>query len=212
MKEKYQLHFMSALAWLIVLVMVVLAVGYCIFIGLMAWMMLDTPEEINLNNDTEALTMGEVWTEEEKFEVWIDDIVPISKKVAYEEYGFAENAEMNYVDISFSYRNIDFPGYKQEDKIISGELCLSALVSCVDQNGEQVSGWLSSRTEPWYETAELDGVEVPVTKGITSSNNHIIVKLNEDVAAIDISFQIPAKESYTIYRRSFLLPVSGYTK
>ena len=161
-----------------------------------------------LNDDTEPLSIEDVWTEEDKFSIWIDSVTETT----------ADNVEgKRRYDISFSYQNINHPGYREHDKVFEGAMCVCPAVFGEDAQGEMVvsSVYCIADDGGWLTTATIDGEEVPVTKGVTSSDNHLVVEVDETaekLTNLDIVFFVPTPETQSIengplYKRSFLYPL-----
>lgn len=161
-----------------------------------------------LNAETEPLTIEEVWTEEDKFSIWIDSVTETTP----------DNAEgKRYYDISFSYQNINHPGYQEQGKVFEGAMCVCPYVSGEDAKGEMVVSSINYTSDRggWLTTTTINGQEVPVTKGVTSSDNHLFVEVDEtaeELTNLDIVFFVPTPETQSIengplYQRSFLYPL-----
>lgn len=161
-----------------------------------------------LNDDTEPLSIEDVWTEEDKFSIWIDSVTETT----------SDNVEgKRRYDISFSYQNINHPGYREHSKVFEGAMCVCPAVFGEDAQGEMVpsSVYCIADNGGWLTTAIIDGSEVPVTKGITSTGNHLIVEVDEsakELTNLDIVFFVPTPETQSIengplYRRSFHYPL-----
>ena len=181
-------------------------------------------QEEPLNDDAEPLTIEDVWTEEDKFSIWIDSVteIPVADAEEYAKNDYLpktldDTEGKRYYDISFSYQNINHPGYREHDKVFEGAMCVCPAVFGEDAQGEMVvsSVYCIADDGGWLTTATIDGEEVPVTKGITSSDNHLVVEVDETaekLTNLDIVFFVPTPETQSIengplYKRSFLYPL-----
>ncbi len=177
-----------------------------------------------LNENIEPLTIEDVWTEEDKFSIWIDSVteIPVADAEEYAKNDYLpktlDNTEgKRYYDISFSYQNINHPGYREQSKVFEGAMCVCPAVFGEDAQGEMVvsSVYCIADDGGWLTTTTIDGQEVPVTKGVTSSDNHLVVEVDETAEALtnlDIVFFVPTPETKSIengplYKRSFHYPL-----
>ncbi|MBQ5682206.1 MAG: hypothetical protein IIV26_01665, partial [Peptococcaceae bacterium] len=109
------------------------------------------------------------------------------------------------------------PGYREHSKVFEGAMCVCPAVFGEDAQGDMVpsSVYCIADNGGWLTTAIIDGSEVPVTKGITSTGNHLIVEVDEsakELTNLDIVFFVPTPETQSIengplYRRSFHYPL-----
>ena len=173
----------------------------------------------NLIEGAETLAVDEVWTVEDKFSVWIDSVTEISVEAAQ---AYAQNDYLpetltdtdgkRYYDISFSYHNIDYPGYFEVDEIVEGALCVSTADYGLDAEGKMIPSSVYTVADEggWWTTAAINGEEVLVTKGITSTDNHLVIEVDETVSELtmlEIVFHVPTTKQATEYSQAYLYPL-----
>ncbi len=178
----------------------------------LSYAFMDIPATQNLNRNQEALTVEDVWTVDGQFSIWIDDVSEISGDLVQKEYGEVGEIEgKRYLDVSFSFQNIGFPGLKKGDQWETDYLSVEASARTIAENDEAKESKLQTFGQEVYHTAVQDGAEVPVTIGITASDNHMIVAVDETESAFYVHFcvdaEVPSSEALWFYAQDFLVHV-----
>ena len=186
-----------------------------LFVGVvcyLSYMFMNIPATQNLNRNQEALTVEEVWTVDGQFSIWIDDVSEISGDIVKKEYGEDWETEgKRYFDVSFSFQNIGFPGLKVGDQWESDYLSVEISAHTIAKNGETKGTRLQTFGQEAYHTAWQEEREVPVTIGITASDNHMIVAVEEAESAFYVhacvDAEVPSAEAIWYYAQDFLVYV-----
>lgn len=139
-----------------------------------------TPSSIILNKEDSPLQIGDIWTVEEEFSVWIDTIEEISGETAKDFYpAITDTVGKRFFDVTFSFKNISFSGCKNANGQLDDNLSIKTYVLALDANEEPI--WpnvAKGYYKEHYSTSLQNGVEIPVTSGIIAENNHLIVEIN----------------------------------
>ncbi len=195
---------------------IVMVCIYFLFVAAMCYLcyaLMTVPTTQNLNRNQEALTVEKIWTVDEQFSIWIDDVSEISGEIVRKEYGeFTETDGKRYFDISFSFQNIGFPGLKKGDRWETDYLAVDVSAHTTAQDGESRGNKLQISAQEVYDTAWQDGAGVPVTVGITSLGNHVIVAVEETESTFCVCFCVdveePSAEALWYYAQDFLISIS----
>lgn len=174
---------------------------------------MDIPATQNLNGNQETLAVDEVWTVDGQFSIWIDHVSELSGDVVKEEYGeIWEAAGKRYLDVSFSFQNLGFPGLKVGDQWKTDYLSVEAFARTMANKDEAKGTNLQTVGQESYHTAVQDGAEVPVTSGMTATDNHLIVAVDETESAFHVHFcvdaEVPSSEALWFYAQDFLVPIA----
>lgn len=178
----------------------------------LSYAFMDIPATQNLNRNQEALAVENVWTVDGQFSIWIDEVSEISGDFVEKEYGeIWEAAGKRYFDVSFSFQNIGFPGLKVGDQWETDYLSVEASARTMTENDEAKGTKLQTFGQEAYYTAVQDGTEVPATIGITASDNHMIVAIDETERGFYVHFcvdaEVPSTEALWYYAQDFLVYV-----
>lgn len=189
--------------------LVLLVIGGTCYVSFVLY---HVPATQNLNRNQEALTVEKIWTVDGQFSIWIDDVSEISEDIVKKEYGEVREAEeTRYFDVSFSFQNIDFPGLKVGDQWETDYLSVEASARTIAKNDEVQETQLQTFGQETYHTTAQDGAEVPVTIGITASDNHVIVAVDKTERAFYVRFcvdaEVPSSEALWFYAQDFLVHV-----
>lgn len=182
-------------------------------------------------NAGEPMAVGDVWKEENRFAVWIDEVTEVPAEAVPAQYVATARAGMRYLDVRFSFENIDFPGdlTEQYDSVepfqvsvnvvgqnSDGENLFKADTQWVPADVVQVLGADSCGVT--YDRAVLDGARVAVTEGVTARDNHLYLAVNETSEAyeqlrqVSIRFRVEVErlstEAGVYYQQRFLLPLT----
>ncbi|MBQ3508467.1 MAG: hypothetical protein IJA90_00400 [Peptococcaceae bacterium] len=192
-------------------------IGIAVFFSVIFALFIPTSEVIN--KDDVPLTLGEVWTVDDQFSIWIDSIEEVSAENAQAIFHGIENTEdKRYFDITFSFQNINFGGCYHEEELYYDYLNVRTGARACDENGESVyPAPLKGYDKNDYGTTWQDGVKIPVTPGLVSTDNHIIVEIgNASAEQIQPSYfavrfvvptEILSSEAWIQYRRDYIVPV-----
>ena len=170
----------SGVSWVVIVcfsVLALLVVGGLCYVSIV---MYHVPTSKNLNQNTDSLTVGDVWTIDDQFCIWIDDVSEVSGTVAQgRDNRIVETDGKRYFDVSFSFQNINFPGCTIGDTV-EKYLSVRATAFAIGEDGKKV--WpttLQVYDQNPYQTVWQEDETVFVTSGITSSDNHLIIEVEE---------------------------------
>ena len=161
---------------------------------------MDQAKIVNLNNDTEPLSIGETWVIEDKGFITVNSFVELSDEELQEKYRRTAEESKKYYEISFDYKNIAFDGYLQDKKLIKNDMCVSVYVSSRDVHGEMMAAMLDTYGEKTFYYAP---------RGSVVRDNRFLIAVNDvdDMHAIEMSFTILTPDKYEIYRQHYLYEV-----
>lgn len=172
-----------------------------------------------INKDAEPLTPGEVWAVDDQFAIWIDRVEEVSAETAQTIFPeIQDTADKRYFDIAFSFRNDGFEGCYYKDELQYDYLNVRTDSQALDENLEVVyPAPLNVYEQDSYYTALQNDSEIPVTAGITSTSNHLIVEIgtasgNEiqpDCFSVRfiVSTEILSSEATIQYRQDYIIPI-----
>ncbi len=169
-----------------------------------SFVLFNVPASQFIDENPEMLQVGEVWTVEDQFSLWIDSVeeVPAEMVKAYYPDADVEDSEgTHYFDITFSFQNDNFEGCKSGEQF-DEYLGINVAVNAAGE--ENISGFIPDccRERP-YCTAIVDGQEVPVTKGILSTNNHVFIVLDD----AELEKEAATRGKITHLRIRYLAPI-----
>ena len=161
---------------------------------------MDQAKIVNLNSNTEELSVGDVWNVDDLGSVSINYIKELSADEAKEQYRIDSKETERYFELSFDYENIAFDGYLLDGKVVDNEMQMSVYVSSEDSNGNSVEAWLDTRDEKNFYYAN-QGIVVKENKFL------MIADRIENLHFIEVSFTIYTPDKYGIYRQDYLYEV-----
>ena len=161
---------------------------------------MDQAKIVNLNSNTEELSVGDVWNVDDLGNVSINYIEELSADEAKEQYRIDSKETERYFELSFNYENIAFDGYLLDGKVVDNEMKMSVYVSSEDSNGNSVEAWLDTRDEKNFYYAN-QGIVVKENKFL------MIADRIENLHFIEVSFTIYTPDKYRIYRQDYLYEV-----
>ena len=184
-------------------------VGLCVtmvlggFFIISVAMQLDAMEHakiVNLNSNTEELSVGDVWNVDDLGNVSINYIKELSAEEAKEQYRIDSKETERYFELSFDYENIAFDGYLLDGKVVDDEMQMSVYVSSEDSDGNSVEAWLDTIDEKNFYYAN---------QGIMLKDNKFLMIADrlENLHFIEVSFTIYTPDKYGIYRQDYLYEV-----
>ena len=200
-------------------------IGIMIYVSLV---LTTIPTSEVINKDDATLTLGEVWTVDEQFSIWIDSIEEIPAETAQNLYPeltsgtrqalstITDTEGKRYFDITFSFENINFEGCYYKDELEYDYLNVRTWAYALDENQKKIfpSPLKFYEQHNYYTTLQ----KVPVTPGITSTDNHLIIEIDTtsdnkiQPDFFEINFIVPTEilsgEASNRYLRKYIIPIS----
>ncbi len=217
-QEKYEKpsNIAANLISFILITILVVIVGIMIYAGIVVSVL---PSSEVINKDDAPLAPGEVWILNDQFAIWIDSAEEVSAENAQSHYPEITDTEgKRYFDIVFSFQNIRFDGCYSEDTLKYDYLNVWTDARACDENGDTVyPAPLRGYDKRDFYTTWQDGVEIPVTPGLVSTDNHIIVEIgnasDEQIqpSYFAVRFVVPTEilssEASVQYRQDYIIPI-----
>lgn len=173
----------------------------------------DIPASVILNEDSDFLSVNDVWTVDSGFSVWIDNIEEVSADTVKDRYPeLSESSSKRYFKVSFSFENIDFSGCKTGDKIFPYLTVIPAAVVLDDRKDPVWPSNLQTYCQGSY-TLPLKDCDSS-TESQISENNTMFVEIDTQPLSahyLAIRFVVPVEklstEAAIQYRQDFLYPI-----